>query len=347
MLGSLVGAAPLPAGPATCGPGVTAPAPATPLPASVSGRVDFYAARYDPRTLQPKAALALGQANAVHPLASSFKPLVVQAILQDVDAGRFTLSHTFTATAATRSIEGYPPGPTALSELVKRAIVRSDNTASDLLQLAYGPVRLARRVQQLSPCTTVLLTTKAWWAAQAGLSAGVLGPDTGAGALAYAGLPFDQRLQQAGRLIAASQQVSGPQVEAALDRYFHGPQYLPALELALQNTSTPQAYTDLMVRTLSGAGLQAETRQLFRRVLAAGCCQPKLPRLRASYWASKAGSGWRLLTLTGLVELPGGDLLAYSYFNDNSATTDAELMELQLPVVVRWIESGLLSLASP
>ena len=328
------------AAPLTCGEPVQAPAAIAPLPAAVTGRVAFYAALYDPRTLTVRRELTLGDTSELHPLASLFKPLVVEGVLRDVDRGALALNTPLTTTAANRSIEAYPAGTHSLRDLARRALVQSDNTASDLLQLTYGAGRLAREVRGRSPCTSVLLTTKAWWGAQAGLASSVLGPDLSSGAQRYADQPFEARVQTASALIAASRSVTGPQVEAGLDAYFHGPGYTPDLELALQNTSTAKAYTDLMARTLPGVTLQPKTRAVFREALSHGCCTPKAPLPGQHFWAAKAGSGWRLLNLTGVVETNAG-LLAYTYLNDGSNTQDAEDLERQIPALVRWIAAGL------
>lgn len=340
----LTGVAPTCVSPSAAPP-VSAPT-LLPLPAAVTGHVSFYAAEYDPETRRPLRALTLGNPDDLHPLASSFKSLVLQGILQDVDAGRLRLNTVFKTTAANRSIEAYPAGSNTLQVLAKRAIYLSDNTASDILHLAYGPERLARAVRQSSPCTSVLLTTKAWWGAQAGLIPSVMTPDPAAGARAYGAQPFAQRLLTAGALIAASQKLGGPEVERQLDVYFHGPTYAADMEVNLQNTSTARAYADLMARTLPGAALKPATRRVFREILATGCCRPKAPKLNATYWAAKAGSGWGILTLTGYVETGDGRTFAYAYLNDGSATTDAEKMEDQIRPVVLWIEQNLQALAA-
>ena len=338
----LTGAAPTCISPLVTAP-LTAPTPLA-LPAGVMGHVSFYAAEYDPKTRQPLRALTLGNPDDLHPTASIFKPLILQGVLQDVDAGKLRLNTVFTTTAANRSIEDYPAGSNSLQVLAKRAIYLSDNTASDILHLAYGPERLARGVRQQSPCTSVLLTTKAWWAAQAGTIPSVMTPDTAAGARAYGAQPFAQRLLTAKALIAASQKLTGPEVERKLDLYFNGPTYAADMEVNLQNTSTARAYTDLMAQTLSGLALKPTTRKVFRDILATGCCRPKTPKLNATYWAAKAGSGWGILTLTGYVETGDGRTFAYTYLNNGSVTTDAEEMEKQIRPMVLWIEQNLQTL---
>lgn len=353
-VGAATDAAPVAELPPTCGPALTALQSTVPLPAGVSGRVRFYAALYGAQGL-PLRAVGLGPGNELQPLASTFKSLVVRAALQDVDAGRFTLGTLFQTTAANRSIESYPAGRNSLQSLVNRAIFRSDNTAADILHLAVGPARLALDVHRLSPCTSILLTTKAWWSVQAGLTAGVLGgkavadgpaDEATSGARTYRNLPFAERVAAAQRLNAAAQQVGAPVLEAALDGYFHGAAYTPQLELDVQNTSTVSAFADLLARTMPGDGLQPGTRQLYRQVLTTGCCRPARPRLPARLWAAKAGSGWRVLNLTGYVETTGGQRLAYAYFNDQSDTQDSEDMERQIRPVVQWIEANLLTLTA-
>ena len=327
----------------TCGAATTVAAPNKPLPPVVTGRVGFYAGLYDAQFRSLKA-LGVGQSNALFALGSAFKPQVVRAALQEVDAGRLSLGALITTTPGKRSIEGYPPGQNTVAQLAQWALERSDNTASDLLQLGLGPPKIARAVHMLSPCTSILHTTKAWWAAQSGLMPDVF-PNLVTDAVNASSQPFEARLALAERLNARAQDFTGPQVEAALDAYFHGPAYAPALELALQNTSTPQGYADLLARTLGGDGLKPATRALFRQWLAASCCQPRRPALKTFYWGHKAGSGWRLLTLTGFAELPGGRRLAYAYFNDGSDTLESEDMERQIPALVAWIDAALAELA--
>jgi beta-lactamase class A len=199
-------------------------------------------------------------------------------------------------------------------------------------------------VNAKSACTTILLTTKAWWAAQGGLSGSVLGPDVFLGAQGYAERAFEDRLEMAGRLIAASKNVSGPAVEAAIDTYFHGPSYRPELELMLQNTTTAQAFTDLFADTMRSRDLRDGTRAVFRSIMRTGCCIAKNSTLRSVYRAAKAGSGWRILNLTGYAELPSGISLAYTYLNDQSATLDSEVIERQIKPVNAWIDQVLLEL---
>jgi beta-lactamase class A len=322
----------------TCGSSLETAAPREALPGVVTGRVGFFAAEFRNGVMVASRAVAVGDPAGVFPTASMFKTLVAHAAFRAVDEGRFRLDQKFLTTDANRSIEAYPKGSNTLLELVRRAIRNSDNTASDILHLAVGPERLARRVKTLSSCTDVLLTTKAWWAAQSGLSSSVLGADVFSGARAYASQPFEARLKIAARLNDAARRVTGRAVERALETYFDSALYAPELELWLQNTTTPRAFAELLAKVLPAGDLKPSTRQRFREIMTTGCCIAKPSPLRSRYRAAKAGSGWRVLTLSGYAELADGRAVAYAYMNDRSDTRDAEDMERQIRAVNAWID---------
>ncbi|WP_456830571.1 serine hydrolase [Deinococcus sp. UYEF24] len=315
-----------------------------PLPKSVTGRIDFLAARYGPDGVLLQT-ISLGDPDHLHPMASSFKPLVVHAVLKDIDAGRLKLNTPVRVSSATRSLGPFPSGITPVSTLLDIAINGSNNTAADLLLLQYGPERLAREVdEQSAHCTQVLLTTKGWWTAQSGLAKEALGK---AGAAGYGRLPFGPRLQVAGQILAAAGKVSPAQLGPALDRVFAGKNYDPNSELDLQNVTTPRSYLPLVAKTLPGDDLSAGSQALLRKILSTGCCRPERPRLKAAAWWAKGGITWRVLNLTGVVQLPDGSRLAYVYMNDLSQTADAGALRANAPAAVTWIESQLLVLLNP
>jgi beta-lactamase class A len=330
---------------ATCGLAPETKAPSLKLPDVVSGRVAFYAAAYRNGVLIPNNAVAIGDPSAVFPMESMHKTFVVHAAMRGVDAGTLNLEQNFKTTPANQSIEAFPKGSNSLLELAKRAIAKSDNTASDILHTAVGTASLAREIKSISPCTTILLTSKAYWAAQGGLSSSVLGKDLLAGAQRYATLPFEQRLLVASRLNAAAQKVTASAVERAIDRYFHGPIYTPELEVWLQNTTTAQAFTDLLVNVIQADDLKPQTRKVFRQIMESGCCFSKNSPLHSVYRAAKAGSGWRMLMLSGYAELPQGLGLVYTYLNDQSTAKDAEEIEKQIHAVNIWIDQVLVGLS--
>lgn len=326
--------------PTLCGPPVGPSLATPPLPGIVSGRVAFYAGLYAPNAQTAKRKVALGNTNQIFPTASMFKTLTAYAAMQAVERGELKLEQSILTTSAKQSIEAYPPGANSLLRLTQRTIKNSDNTANDLLQLEVGPERLTQLTLELSPCTTVLLTTKAWWAAQAGLLSDVLGTDTLKAARAYAALPLSERSQLALKLIESSMNVGAQTLLDELDAYFHGPRYTPELELLIQNTTTPHAFADLLAAIMPAKDL-SKTRSTFRQIMTTGCCQPKPSTLKPAYRATKAGSGWRVLTLSGYLELKNGDRIAYVYMNDQSDTWESEIIERQIKPVGLWIERAL------
>ena len=333
--------------PLECGQRIVGQPVLLPLPSNVTGRVGFYAARYSDSNPIPSSIVTLGDSNAVFPTASAYKTLVVHEALRGVDRGTLKLKQLFETTLANQSIERYPRGLNTLEMLADRAIRLSDNTASDLLHRAVGPAALARYVKAKSSCTTVLLTNKAWWAAQGGLLPQVLGDDLYSGAQNYAALGFEDRINVAAQLNAAAKTVTAASIEQALDTYFHGSAYTTNLELMLQNTTTPKAFSDLLAQLMPAKNLQPDTGKLFRQAMSTGCCYAKKSVVTSTYRAAKAGSGWRILTMTGYLELPNKEAIAYAYFNDESATFESEDIEKQIRAVSSWIDQVILGMTSP
>lgn len=319
-------------------------APISPLPAGVVGRVAFSATVFGPDG-QPLREMTLGDVDSLHPLASTFKPLVVEAVLRDIDAGKLGLKTLLETTPGRRSIEAYPAGKNSVSTLAGRALILSDNTANDILQLTAGVTRVAQEVHDRSPCTSVLHTTKAIWALQSGLLPEVL-PNPAANASTYAALPFGTRLQLARLAVTGAQKLTGPAVEAALDVYFKGPTYTPDMELGVQNTSTARAFARLQAQIMPGAALKPATRALFRGWLAdkKSCCKPKNPTFLPTFWGVKAGSGWRMLTMTGAATLKDGRTVGYALLIDQADPRLAEQTESWLRPLAGWIDAQLLRL---
>lgn len=331
--------------PLECGQKIIGQPVSLPLPAVVTGRVGFYAARYSDNILIPSSIVTLGDSSSVFPTASAYKTLVVHEALRGVDRGMFKLKQLFETTPANQSIERYPRGFNTLEVLADRTIRLSDNTASDLLHRAVGPAALARYAKSKSSCTNVLLTSKAWWAAQGGLLPQILGDDLYSGAQSYAALEFENRIDLAARLNAAAKTVTAASIEKAIDTYFQGNTYTIDLELMLQNTTTPQAFSNLMAQVMPAKNLQPATRKLFRRIMSTGCCYAKKSLVTSTYRAAKAGSGWRILTLTGYLELSNKESIAYAYFNDESETFESEVIEKQIRAVSLWIDQVILGIA--
>jgi beta-lactamase class A len=328
-----------------CGELLEAQVSTLPLPKTVTGRVGFFADYYKKGESSPSQSIAYGPVNAFFPTISMYKSLVVFDALEKVDQKRLSLNQKFITTPQNQSIEKFPPGSNPLSYLLQRTIQRSDNTASDIVHLAVGPKALAYTVKNNSPCTNVLITSKAWWGTQGGLFPQVIGKNLPKGIKSYYDLPFEARVDMARKLIAASMKVTGKQVELSLDRYFGGPNYTAKIEFWLQNITTPQAYTRLFYSLFANSPLSPKSQTLFRDLMKLGCCYQTGGPLPVSYRAAKIGSGWRMLTLSGYTELKNGDKLVYTYMNDQSDTKDSNDMDKQIRVVNQWIDLNLAQIA--
>lgn len=325
---------------------VTLALPDDARPTGVTGRLGFYAAEYDPVTLVPLRSVSLDP-ESTYPLASTFKTAVLHSLLRGVDDGRFRLGDLQTTTEAARSIEAYSRGTNTLLTLAGRMIHRSENTAADLLTLRVGLSRIQADLDALGVTQTrIQFTTKAWWSIQAGLVPKLFPPgDLSGSLLRFSQLPASGRLNVARQVLETVKGVRAPTLEKQLDVYFKGPTYDPDIELSVQNTSTPQEYACLNA-TLFNQGLSAASGQVFRTLMATGLDHAPFPAPEFRYWGGKAGSGWRLLTLTGYAETASGRVVAYAYFNDRSDVTYSETMERQIPGADAWIKAQVQAMLS-
>lgn len=304
-------------------------------PTFASGPVGFYLAQIDPRTGTPLRVIT-HDPDSLYPLASTFKQVIAWAAYRDINAGTLTLNTRLSVTEANRSIETYQPGTRTVQNLITQAITRSENTASDVLHLHLTPERVQALVDAHGTChTRVNMTTKAWWAAQAGLLPGVYGPHLPTGAQQAFTTPPEQQAATAAQAVTQAQTLNADTLLNALDRYFYSPAYHPQTEVHLQNRSTPREWAALITRQYLDPTLTPTNRSALRRTLAQGCCRTN--DLSVTYWGSKAGSGWRNLTMSGLLTLNTGQTFVYAYFNTGSDLMDSALIERQLPSVAQYI----------
>ncbi len=305
-------------------------------PKTLTGRVGLYVAELDPVTGWPVRYLAQNE-NDRFPLASAYKQAVAFKAFEAIDRGMLAPDELLETTAEARSIETTSWGFNRVDKLLEKQLIDSQNTANDLIHLRLGLVAPQDLADQLGLCQTrLLLTTKAFWTAQAGLGGADFPPDR----LLEAARAFDastgeDRLQRAERLVQASFTVLAPTLLKQIDVYFKGKIYNPEIDLKTQNSSTPLEFAALAAYIHRSGTLTPKGQKQLDEIMAKGCCKPKLKNLR--YWGGKAGSGWRILTLTGYLERDDGRQVAYSYFNAESNTTDSLAIEAQIPVALEYI----------
>ena len=284
--------------------------PAPQPPAALSGRLGLWVARVDPATLQPIRAVAV-EPDGLFPLASSYKQAVLWALLRDIDAGKVALSETFDVTLANQSLGNYPFDDSTVETLATRMIQKSDNTATDILHRRVGLGKVQAIADGLGLCQTrLILPTKTWWIAQAGLD------DTWPGAKVFGAATGKELDDLARKLDETAQRYRADYLQRQLDVYFEE-RYDPEIDLGTQNVSTPYEFGQLIAHQFLRPNLTGPSRAMLRDVMATGYGRSKL-RVPVRYFGGKGGNGWKILTMTGYFETSAGDHVVYVFMQHRS-----------------------------
>jgi beta-lactamase class A len=278
---------------------------APPAPARLSGRLGLYVAVIDPATLLPLRVVS-HDPGRVFPLASAYKQAVLWALLRQKDAGTLKLTETFDVSAASQSLGNYPFDHSDVTTLATRMIHNSDNTATDLLHRRVGLQAVQQLADDLGLCRTrLILPTKAWWTAQAGLSPSFPGAAT------FAGLRGESLLRAAQGLDSDALRLRPDVLQHRLDVYFDHA-YDPQADLGTQNVSTPAEFAHLVAAEFLRSGLSAPSQQVQRSVMATGFGRSRLP-VPMTYFGGKGGNGWRMLSFSGYLHTAGGEDVVYAF----------------------------------
>ncbi len=278
---------------------------APPAPARLSGRLGLYVAVIDPLTLQPLRAVSHSPSQ-LFPLASAYKQAVLWALLKQRDAGTLRLSERFDVTPGSQSLGDYPFDHSDVLTLAGRMIHNSDNTATDLLHRRVGLQAVQQLADDLGLCRTrLILPTKDWWTAQAGLSASF------PGAASFAAMRGPALFQAAQALDADARQNRADSLQRRLDDYFDH-RYAPGTDLGTQNVSTPAEFAHLVAAEFLRSGLSAGSQQLQRGLMATGFGRSRL-HVPMTVFGGKGGNGWRTLTFSGYLHTAGGGDVVYAF----------------------------------
>ncbi|ULH16242.1 serine hydrolase [Deinococcus sp. KNUC1210] len=236
---------------------------APPAPARLSGRLGLYVAVIDPVTLEPVRVVSRDP-DGVYPLASAYKQSVLWALLRQKDAGALSFSETFDVSNEAQSLGDYPFDHSDVLTLATRMIQKSDNTATDLLHRRIGLKAVQDVADTLHLChTRLILPTKDWWTAQAGLSPSFPGAD------AFAALSGPERLKAAQALDEDARTHRADLLQRRLDDYFDH-RYTPQTDLGTQNVSTPAEFAHLIAAEFLHSGLSADAQATQRQLMALG-----------------------------------------------------------------------------
>lgn len=307
----------VPPTPSGCLPPAPAVAPAPPPPQALSGRLGLWVAEVDPRTLEPRRAVA-SNPDDVFPLASTYKQAVLWALLREFDAGRVSPNERFDVTVQNQSLGDYPYDDSNVRELSQRMIQFSDNTATDILHRRAGLRQVQDVADRLHLCRTrLILPTKAWWVAETGLSPAFNG------ARDWGTATGTQRLQLARQIDADAQKQRYDQLQRQLDDYFDH-RYDPADDLKVHNVSTPYEFATLVTHEFLRPGLSPRAQKWQREVMATGFGRSALKAQHAGnidYFGGKGGNGWKLLTYSGYFQTRDGRRVVYAFMQHGADET--------------------------
>ncbi|MFC6659232.1 serine hydrolase [Deinococcus multiflagellatus] len=290
-------------------------APPPPLP--LSGRLGLWVAELDPRTLQPLRAVGTNP-DSVFPLASTYKQAVLWAVLRAFDRGTLSPTERFDVTRDNQSLGAYPYDGSNVRTLTERMIRSSDNTATDILHRRVGLQAVQDTADELGLCATrLILPTRDWWAAQAGLSA------TYNGTRRWAGARGEARLQLATQIDREARAYRADDLQRRLDDYFDH-RHQPEDDLKALNVSTPYEFGTLVAHEFLRPGLSPRAQAWQREVMALGYGRSALTLThqgQVAYAAGKGGNGWRLLTYSGYVETKDHRHLVYVFMQHGAQQT--------------------------
>lgn len=307
----------VPPTPSGCLPPAPAVAPAPPPPQALSGRLGLWVAEVDPRTLEPRRAVA-SNPDDVFPLASTYKQAVLWALLREFDAGRVSPNERFDVTVQNQSLGDYPYDDSNVRELSQRMIQFSDNTATDILHRRAGLRQVQDVADRLHLCRTrLILPTKAWWVAETGLSPAFNG------ARDWGTATGTRRLQLARQIDADAQKQRYDQLQRQLDDYFDH-RYDPADDLKVHNVSTPYEFATLVTHEFLRPGLSPRAQKWQREVMATGFGRSALKAQHAgniNYFGGKGGNGWKLLTYSGYFQTRDGRRVVYAFMQHGADET--------------------------
>lgn len=220
-------------------------------------------------------------------------------------------------------------------------IRNSDNTATDLLHRRIGLEKPQKLADRLGLCKTrLLLPTKDWWVAQAGLGGPAFPAHDRLNATRiFAKANRAEQLRLAQFLDQKTQTIAPDDLNGALNRYFEGPDYNPEIDLNTQNASTPFEWANLMAYEFLGKGLRAKRQKTFDAMMNLGIGKGYL-QTPFVHFGAKTGNGWRILTISGYIKTKEGQDIIYVFFNKESPKTYT-VGSRHMRAAFRWINDSI------
>jgi len=311
-------------------------APPPPLP--LSGRLGLWVAQIDPVTLEPVNAVGTNP-DSVFPLASTYKQAVLWALLREFDAGRLSPTERFDVTRENQSLGSYPFDGSNVKTLSLRMIANSDNTATDILHRRIGLQRVQDVADGLGLCRTrLILPTRDWWVAQAGLSS------TFNGTARWASATGKNRARLAASIDADARKYRADYIQHRLNVYLDT-RHEPADDLRVHNLSTPYEWGTLLAHEFLRPGLSPRAVKWQREAMALGFGRAALTWGPQIHWfGGKGGNGWGILTYSGYFQTKDGRRVVYAFMQHGANQT------YTMPNTRRafaWINAGIEAVLGP
>lgn len=292
-------------------------AKAPPPPHALSGRLGLWVAEVDPQTLEPIRAVGTNP-DSLFPLASTYKQAVLWALLREFDEGRISPMQRFDVTRDNQSLGAYPFDGMNVKDLSIRMIQHSDNTATDILHRKVGLQHVQDVADNLGLCRTrLILPTRDWWVAQAGLSV------TFSGTKRWAGARGADRQRYARLIDQDSRKYRADYIQRKLDDYFDHRYHLQD-DLLVHNISTPYEFSTLLAHEFLKPGLSPRALKWQREVMEKGFGRYALKAQLAGnvqWFGGKGGNGWRILTYSGYFQTKDGRHVVYTFMQHGADQT--------------------------
>src|SRR5579859_1823887 len=215
------------------------------------------------------------RADEIFPLASSFKLFVLQGLLEEVAAGRWSLETAIPTVRAHASLGDRKPALSPLRRLAQTMIYHSGNTASDVLFKRLGlaaPGRLIGRLG-LAP-TRVVLPTREYYVIVGGLDPEFPGDDLLAATARFAALAPEAQVACIERVAQRAAGLSIQEIERATEPFYRYTHYDRRATYTIldqiDNVSTPGAMVRFLRYLYGGGDLPPPLAAELRHILARG-----------------------------------------------------------------------------
>lgn len=296
--------------------------PTVPYVENFTGTIGVYAVTVDPQalTFAPLEAVEY-QADASHPLASSFKPAVLYEALADIDAGSLAWRDRIAISSADHSLDGGRfPRRGSVRSLAKKMIKKSHNTSTDVLfkQVGIGAPTATLASWGLSGMR-IVMPTREFWVSLSGL----VPSEFPYGSLPSAAADFDaltrsEQIAVVEALRSGGASLSADAIDAATGDFYDMDTYNRATTFAIlddvDNLASARQMAEFYWRLFFANGLGADADEQLRKIMKKGDGRIDRREIEVPirYWGGKGGSDLGMGSVAGYGETRAGNHVIYA-----------------------------------